>query len=307
MENDMIRNFYSELDNLYTQGKQAEIEDFLIEKIKSNPHSCCHCDPLVVAMYSELGSFYRGQGRLGEAIQWFEATLHLIIIHMGKNNMEYATALNNLAGALRMDGQHDKATSSFEEALCVYKTLVGEDNYYYISCINNLSLLEINRQNYDRAEELLKSVLPVLEEKQELLQEKAITLCNLGTCELRRKNNNRAEQYLHRAKEIYRRFPKGQQVHLAAVCNSLGGIHYHRGNMAEAAKAYAEAKELTQFYFGHSVEYAIACESLARCLEGQEAVVQLQEGMTALEKLGRKETSQYRRMKEKLDLLEAGR
>lgn len=302
----MIQKFYSELDNLYAQGKQGEIEGFLKAKIANAPCMSCSYNPLVVAVYSELGSFCRGQGRFCEAIQWFEAALQLIVSHLGENNIEYATAMNNLAGAQRMDGQNDKAAISFGEAMRIYRKLVGMDNYYYVSCVNNLSLLEINRQNFDRAEELLLQALSAIEGKQELRQEKAITLCNLGTCELCRKNNDYAERYLRQAEEIYRSFPKGQQVHLAAVCNSLGGIHYYRGDMSAAVKAYTEAKELTQFYFGRSAEYAIACESLARCLKGGEAAVQLQEGIAALEELDRKGTSQYHRMKEMLEELEIG-
>ena len=301
-----IQNFYAQLDSLYAQGKQGEIEHFLKEKIKDCPCLPCRNDLLVVAVYSELGSFYRGQGRFREAIEWFKAALQLISVHLGENTMEYATAMNNLAGAQRMNCQNDEAVMSFSEAMRIYEKLVGEKNYYYVSCVNNLSLLEINRQNYDRAEKLLLKALTALEGKQELLQEKAITLCNLGTCALYRQNYDRAEQYLSHAEGIYRSFPKGQRVHLAAVCNSLGGIHYQRGNRDEAAKAYAEAKELTESFFGRSFEYAIACESLARCQKGQEAATSLKEGMAALEDQGREKTSQYRRMKEMLDRLEVG-
>ena len=302
----MIQNFYAQLDTLYVQGKQDEIEKFLKKKIKDIPCLTCHYDPLVVAVYSELGSFYRGRGRLKEAIKWFESALQLIVSHLGENTMEYATEMNNLAGAQRMDGQNDEAAMNFSTAMRIYEKLVGQDNYYYISCVNNLSLLEINRQDYGYAKELLLKVLTVLEGKQELLQEKAITLCNLGTCESYRKNDDLAEQYLRQAEEIYRSFPSGQQVHLAAVCNSLGRICYHKGDKVTAAKAYEEAKELTELYFGRSVEYAVVCENLSRCLNGQEAVAMLREGMSALEVLDRKESLPYRRMKKTLEGLEVG-
>jgi len=300
MENN-IHDFYSELDALYVQGRQNEIEQFLKDKIQNIPCLSCHYDPFVVAVYSELGSFCRGQGRFGEAIEWFEAALQLIGVHLGTNNMEYATAMNNLAGAQRMDGRYKEASINFAEAMRIYQSLVGEDNYYYISCVNNLSLLEISQKNYGRAEELLKQALKTLEGKQELLQEKAITLCNLGTCALGSQNNESAEQYLHEAEKIYRSFPKGQQVHLAAICNSLGQIQFLRGNKAEAAELYAEAKDLTEFYFGRSTEYAVACQNLASCLEGQEACSLLQDGLSALESLGRQDSPQYRRIKETLD------
>lgn len=139
-----IQDFYTRLDNLYVEGKQDEIERLLKEEMKNIPCLTCNYDPLIIAIYNELGSFCRGQGRLREAIEWFEAALQLIVIHLGENNMEYATAMNNLAGAQRMDGQNDKAAINFSEAMRVYKKLVGQDNYYYISCVNNLSLLEIN-------------------------------------------------------------------------------------------------------------------------------------------------------------------
>lgn len=305
--NNIIHIFYSQLDDLYIRGRQGEIENFLKEKIKDMSCLSCDYDPLVVAVYNELGSFCRGQGRLKEAIEWFKSALQLVTTHLGENSMEYATTMNNLAGAQRMDGQNEKAAISFEEALRIYQKLVGVDNYYYISCINNLSLLEIDCQNYDRAEELLGGVLSALEENKYLQQEKAITLCNLGTCALYRRNIDQAEQYLYQAEVIYRSYHKGQQVHLAAVCNSLGGIHYHRGNKTEAARAYAEAKELTEFYFGRSTDYAMACENLARCLEGQEAAELLQEGMAALERLGREDSQQYRRMEAALNTLGVSR
>lgn len=301
------QRFYQQLDELYAQGRQSEIEAFLQEQLNASAVCCGKYSPMQVTVYNELGSFYRGQGRLEASEENFSTAASLIYAHLGENVIEYATTMNNLGGTQRLAGHSDEARRSFGDALRVYENTVGKNSYLYTSSLNNLALLEISTGGYDRAHELLQDALAAIEGLENCRQEKAITLCNLGTCSLYKKDYAAAERYLNQSAQLYSELPDDQQMHLAAVYNSLGQVYQQVERLDEGLEAFRKAQELTQRYSGRNTEYAATCESMARVLhqmgKPDQAALQLKQGIAALEGLGCTSSAQYTNMHAQLQKL----
>ena len=111
-----IGDFFRELDEVYATGRSEAVECFLTEK---TAQACPR--RLRIAANNELGSFYRGSSRFEESVAAFRAAAELTACEMGKESLEYATVLNNLAGTFRLMGRQEDALSLFRQAGELYR------------------------------------------------------------------------------------------------------------------------------------------------------------------------------------------
>ena len=116
-----LETFYGELDECYLQGDLTAVERFLLECEKQARSKAHGRRDELIAVYNELGSFYRGVGRYAQSVAAFEKARTLAMTDLGKDCSQYATILNNMAGTYRLTGNHVKAISLFHEAAEVYR------------------------------------------------------------------------------------------------------------------------------------------------------------------------------------------
>lgn len=88
-----LETFYGELDECYLQGDLTAVERFLLECEKQARSKAHGRRDELIAVYNELGSFYRGVGRYAQSVAAFEKARALAMTDLGKDCSQYATIL----------------------------------------------------------------------------------------------------------------------------------------------------------------------------------------------------------------------
>ena len=113
---------------------------------------------------------------------------------------------------------------------------------------------------YKEAKEALNNALEITEEKDELMQERAVALTNMGSLYMYEGDDQQAMGYIRQAIATYDELPDDKKVNLAAAYNTLGDLFLKQGEIEEAQAAYVVAKTLTLQFFGKNIEKVIACK-----------------------------------------------
>lgn len=295
-----MEEFYRELDRLYAERRYDEIEEYLIKQSQIHMSCCGSVDPVQLAVYNELGSYYRNRGQAQKAVDNFRVAANLATKHCGSATAEYGTVVNNLAGAYRMLGDYDNALKNFKVAMDIYKNVFGTENFYYTSTLNNIALLYINTNELEKAEDMLNQALRVSRNTPGMEMEHAISLGNMAALFLEKGNEDQAINALEQAIAIYVQLPEDKTMHMAAACNSMGDILLKRKDFAKADDMYQKARDITKRFFGKNIEYAIACHkiTLAKSQLGDIELAKdsIEEAISSMDKLGLSKESVYQDM-----------
>ena len=263
-----LEQFYKNLDTIYATGSLEEVEYYLETELRKYTGGCASCfKPMIVTICNELGTLYRGTGQFRKAEGVFDIAKDNIITFLGKDNMEYATILNNIAGNKRLQGDLEGAEKMFLECADIYESTVGKDSVLYCSLLNNLALVYQEEQKNEEAEKCLLDSLSILQGKDGNKQEQAITLCNIGTLYLGMKKYEEGEKYILESIDLYETLPEEEKVHLAAAYNSLGSLYAEKEDYERALTAFEQAKDLTLHYFGKNHEYQMLQKSIKMVLQ----------------------------------------
>lgn len=259
-----LNELYAGLDQAYDSGDPDLVEKFLLDQLYYASPTCPSCfDPMEITICNELGSFYRGQGEFNKAETVLERAMNRTASCVGKGTIEYATILTNLATCYRLSGKLDLAIALFEKSAEIYESCGEDCRELYYGMRNNLSLVYIDKKEYRTAKKILTDVLKNYGEQPKFKREFAITLNNLGTLALITGDLDEADAYLNKCISIYNDLDVSDQVHLAAVYNSLGQMYFEKKEFSEAIECYKKAKELTLYHFGKNYEYDIICENIS--------------------------------------------
>ena len=247
----MDQNWYfNEVDRAYQTLRGAELENRLKELVEQSRAEYGESNPFYAAVLSELGGYYRGQGRGEESEACLVTAVEIFGEQLGKKNPNYATALNNLAGTHRLMGKLDEAEKEFEVCLEIYRDTVGEGHILFASGLNNLSLVAMERGDLERAETLQHTCSEILAQYPECLDELATSLCNLGT--LKRKNGKleEAKTDLLRAIGLYETELGTVTPHYHAALNTLGLTYYSEGDCPQACQWLEQSVAAAEKLYG---------------------------------------------------------
>lgn len=262
-----VQDFYEQLDRCYDRGIE-ETERFLLD---------CEADfrdredrtDLQIAVYNELGSFYRGLSRYPQSAEAFSNACVLTEAAVGRDSIQYATVINNMAGTYRMAGDPDKALELFSQSKEIYEHIGETKGYEYASLLNNMALVLQELQRFTEA-------LPMLEQAGELLKtipghrhEMAVTEANL--CALYDRLGRKMESLdrMDRALDLFESLSDEDNVHYAAALNTLAGILFQSGDMDRALDTYEKSAAHTKRFFGENMEYGITYRNMSRVYEAQ--------------------------------------
>lgn len=259
----MLKDFYKELDGLYAQGDQENVERFLLQNASATCPCCGKFNETYLACMSELGAFYRGASKYEASIEAFMAAENMIVTYLGESTPEYATNTNNMAGTYRLKGDYEKALKLFMKAKTIYEDTIGKQNYEYASVLNNVSLLFQSTKEYDKAVDYLQQAIEAMKEIPDAVEELATGYSNLATLLLQKDEPDKARSAID---EALRLMPE-DSFHYPAVLNTIAALEYSAGNYDEALKYYLQTLEKVQAFFQKNVEYAITCENIKRVYE----------------------------------------
>lgn len=243
------------LDHFYETGRISEVEPYLTEKIEQAEWELQ--DRLLVNLWSELGGFLRGSGRLEESAAAFDKAL----IYQKKTAPEdanaKATLLINLAGTYRLWQKYDTAFALYEEAGALVT-----DGYLYASLLNNKSLLYQDTGRWDNAAKQLQEALERIRELPDCAEEEATTLVNLALLEGKRGNSLAEQECLERAMQSYETRGMLEHPHYAAVLSAIGGSLYRAGQLQAALAKFEQAAALMYRLFGENREYQVILQNI---------------------------------------------
>lgn len=296
-----VRRFYEELDERYRQGDKAAVETFLCESARD----CRPCgerfDALYLACLSETGAFYCGVSKYEKSVEAFLEASEILLRYMGASSPEYATNLNNLAGAYRLMGKYEEALPLFLQAKEIYRATVGDKHYLYASVLNNLSLLYQNTGNLRTAVDYLKTSVALVGDLPDCEEEQATGYSNLSILYRRLGETENERQALQNAVRL---MPESS-LHYPALLGSMAAMQVQEGNLCAAEEAYTRALEGVQRFFGKNAEYAAICEKLADVLEQQEqhdrAAIYMREAYEAYTAIGGRTSVRLRKRLEEME------
>ncbi len=257
-----LTDFYSQLDWYYSQGSREELEQFLLDAVKKVETSGKDREQLI-AIYNELGGFYRGISAFDASLGAFEMAKLITAEMFGDDCIQYATVLNNMAGTYRLKRSYDEAIALFEQAAEIYRQNGKEDSYEYASLLNNISLAFRETKQYDKAITYLSRALWLIEKMPDRHQELAITYNNLTAMHYAVGHKEEAMLCLERALQEFEQCSDEENVHYAAGLNSLAALLYSEGKLDRAIAVYQKSAKYTLRFFGENVEYAITCHNMA--------------------------------------------
>lgn len=186
------------------------------------------------SVLSELGGYYRGQGRYNESADTFRRVICLLKASVGEHSPAYATALNNLAGTYRLMGEFEKAEQSFLLCLGIYEQTLGRGHVLYAAGLNNLSLVALDRKEPEQAARLLHQASDILSKLPECRDEYATSLVNLAALYRQCGQQEQAQRNLLEAVGLYENELGTDTPHYHAALNALGLVCADLGRRSQA-------------------------------------------------------------------------
>jgi len=265
-----LNEFYAELDSWYAYQNFDAVEHFLLDELREHGNECFTChNPIAVTVLNELGSLYRYLGRQKEAIEMFEAAAKALETRGRANTEEFASAVNNLSEVYRMDGQFEKAIINAQRALAIFEKCVGKKSYPYSSALNNLGLAYLKKAEGEKAKDIFLEAINILEQSPShvnyYMGDMAVTLCNLAAVYLMENALDKAKEYTDKALACFSHLSHGEMYHISSVYNMIGDIYRMEQDNRNALKAYKQAMEWINRYYGKNFEYQ-KLENKVKCL-----------------------------------------
>jgi tetratricopeptide (TPR) repeat protein len=263
-----VNSFYEGLDALYQAGDTEGALAYIL-KLKDKADSAGGADgpiatELTLAVYSELGSYYKAVSRYEDAVTAHITASRLIEELLGAGSEDYAVNLCNIAGTYRLWGKFEDAEKYFFESKELFEKVGATKDYYYASVINNIGLLYQDKGEDLLAAEYIERSIEILKGLEGVRAEVATALTNISSIYRNLGRAGDAEHSIDTALEIFDSLPP--HPHHAAALNARAMMYYREGEFLPAKESFEKALAKTERFFGQNVEYAIAAESLAATL-----------------------------------------
>ncbi len=183
-------------------------------------------------------------GLYPEARRVFERALDLRDLGAGREaELEAAATLTQLAHVLRQQGELAASDALYRRALEIRVRLAGPDSLAVAETVNGLGLLHLEKNEPERAEELLLRAVG-LRRRGGAELDLAESLLNLAALRIEQERPEEAEALLAEGTEIHHRLLGSEHPRLAIDLSSLAALLFRQGRFDDAARRYREALAL---------------------------------------------------------------
>lgn len=206
------------------------------------------------------------EGNYETAINLMEQSLVLRERLSGKNSLDYAISLGEIATYYGNSGEHLKAVELLQDALHKIHLAVGEKDVNYLSGLNNLAIQYSNIGNYNKAIKIMEELLPLRKSVSGINDDYISGLSNLSLFFKQSGNYEKAiklgQDAVNYAGQTY-----GVSNAKYAVClQNLANYHMNIANFAKAIVLLEDAlKTFKHIGKSDSPEYYTILENLSLC------------------------------------------
>ncbi len=176
--------------------------------------------------------------------------LELNVQTTGKNHINYATALNNLATLYDKLGRYEEAEPYHLEALELRKKLVGTNSEKVASSLTNIAIHYAKHALYEDADQYYVQSLEIKEKRLGPNHPSvALTLSSLGALLQTLGRYEASDRMLKRAEKIREKVFTSDDPQVAYTLNNTAVTYLHQGRFAEAEKLLKRALAIREKHF----------------------------------------------------------
>lgn len=196
--------------------------------------------------------FYK-KGNVKKAQQYIKKSLDIAKKTFGKDSLETATSLNNLAEISRTNGDLPRAEKEYKASLEIRSKKLGKNDPITITTINNLAAIYFALGKYNQSEKLFKDTIASLEitlkdEDPTLM----LLLSNLAQLYRYEKKYLESEAIYKRLLNATQNMTTGKDLVYASVLNDLGAIYFLQGKFNEAKECFETSVPILEEKLGEN-------------------------------------------------------
>ena len=173
-----INALISELDGILSRNDYNSARDFL-EKWVENARNQNDSKSLF-SLCNECIGLYRKIGDKENCYKYCKKALDLLKALNIESTVTGATAFTNCATAYKAFGEADKSIPYFEKAVYLYETLLPINDPKLAGLYNNFALSLVDLKNFEKALELYKKAIKVLDQNPQFNLEQAVSYLNMA-------------------------------------------------------------------------------------------------------------------------------
>ncbi len=257
-----INKLLMEYDGMFGNCDLDEIEDFLVRNIDKAQEIGDTASQFT--LLNEIIGFCRDTTQKDKGIKYCNQ-LKKLMTDMGiEGQLEYATALLNIANAYRGFGLANESMTCYEKTLEIYKENLKERDFGFANLYNNWALLYQEIGDLGKARDCLYKALAVVDCYGDAVIQQAITRANLGSTLVAIGDENscqEAEAYLENALAIFEQ-DGGRDFHYNAALVAMGDFKCHQNSFEAGVAYYQKGLDELEKHVGQNDNYARVLEKL---------------------------------------------
>jgi tetratricopeptide (TPR) repeat protein len=202
-------------------------------------------------LLNQIGEYSYYKGNYESAKPLFERSLAIREKVLGKEHLNVANSLNNLAGLCRSQGVSEQAKPLYERALAIKEKVLGKEHPDVANSLNNLAASYYYQGNYEQAKPLYERSLAI---KEKVLGKEhpdvATSLNNLAELYRTQGAYEQAKPLYERSLAIKEKVLGKEHLDVATSLNSLAGLYYSQGDYERVKPLFERSLAIHEKVFG---------------------------------------------------------
>lgn len=251
-----IQKVLAEYDSMFGKYTLKEIEGFLLKHLSEARFKSEHEE--LVTLLNEAIGFYRDTTQKEKALKNCGALMEHLVEMKLEGTIPYATSLLNIANAFRAFGLHKESIQLFEKVEEIYGNHISKEDFMYASLYNNWALAYQESGEYDKAAEMLRKALRIVDLYKEAIIPQATTRTNLASSLLAVGTESAYQEAVEHLSQALNIFEKdgGKDFHYGAALVAMGDAYSYKENYRKAAEYYKAGMTEVEKHTGKNDNYA---------------------------------------------------
>lgn len=251
-----IQKVLAEYDSMFGKYTLKEIEGFLLKHLSEARFKSEH-EELVTLLNESIG-FYRDTTQKEKALKNCGVLMEHLVEMKLEGTIPYATSLLNIANAFRAFDLYKEAVQLFEKVEEIYGNHISKEDFMYASLYNNWALAYQESGEYDKAAEMLRKALRIVDLYKEAIIPQATTRTNLASSLLAIGTESAYQEAVEHLSQALAIFEKdgGKDFHYGAALVAMGDAYSYKENYRKAAEYYKAGMAEVEKHTGKNDNYA---------------------------------------------------